>query len=43
MLRIPGSGTNGKVFDSLVSHIDVFPTLCDVLQLPKPEWLEGVL
>ncbi len=41
MLRIPGSGANGRVFDSLVSHVDVFPTLCDILQLPKPEWLEG--
>lgn len=41
MLRIPGSKGNGKVFDSLVSHIDVFPTLCDLLGTQKPEWLEG--
>lgn len=42
MLRIPGSQANGSVFDSLVSQIDVFPTLCDLLGTQKPEWLEGV-
>lgn len=41
MLRVPGAKANGSVFDGLVSHIDVFPTLCELLQLQKPEWLEG--
>ena len=27
--------------DNLVSHIDVFPTLCELLSLEKPEYLEG--
>lgn len=31
----------GKVFDSMVSHIDVFPTVCEMLDIDKPEWLEG--
>ena len=35
IMRVPGSTTKGKVVDELVSHIDVFPTLCDLLQLPK--------
>ncbi len=32
----------GKVCDAMVSHLDVFPTLCEVLQIEKPAWLEGV-
>lgn len=42
MLHVPGEGGHGKVIDSLVSHVDVFPTLCDLLQLEKPDYLEGV-
>ena len=30
-----------KVCDALISQIDVFPTLCDLLGLKHPEWLEG--
>lgn len=41
MLRIPGSGTEGRVIDSLVSHLDVFPTLCGLLGIEEPDWLEG--
>ncbi|MGB4609659.1 MAG: sulfatase [Saccharofermentanales bacterium] len=42
IIRHPGSKTNGKALDSLVSNIDVFPTLCDLCGIPKPEWLQGV-
>lgn len=31
----------GKVVDSMVSHLDVFPTLCDILEIEKPAWLQG--
>ncbi|MFW5914907.1 MAG: sulfatase, partial [Planctomycetota bacterium] len=31
----------GKVIESLVSHIDVYPTLCDLTGGPRPEWLQG--
>lgn len=31
----------GQVQDSLVSHLDLFPTICDVAGLPQPQWLEG--
>lgn len=27
--------------DALVSHLDVFPTVCDLLGLPHPDWLQG--
>lgn len=42
MFRVPGAKANGKTSDSLISHLDVFPTLCEVLGLPKPDYLEGV-
>ncbi len=43
MLIMRGSGgfTGGKVSDSLVSHIDLFPTICDLLQIDRPGWLQG--
>jgi arylsulfatase A-like enzyme len=40
MLRGPGIGA-GKVSESLVSHLDVFPTLCDLAGLSQPAWLQG--
>jgi arylsulfatase A-like enzyme len=42
IMRGPGGFTGGKVVDSLVSHIDLFPTLCDYLDIEPPEWLQGV-
>lgn len=41
MMRGPGGWTGGKVIDALVSHVDVFPTLCEMLQVPAPERLQG--
>lgn len=31
----------GTAIDELVSQIDLFPSLCDLLDLPIPEWVEG--
>lgn len=42
ILRGPGGCTGGKALDSLVSHVDVFPTVCDIAGIEKPGWLEGV-
>lgn len=42
IMRVPGARANGRVCDSLVSHLDVFPTLCQVLGLSAPDYLEGV-
>jgi len=41
MMRGPGGLEGGKVVDHLASHVDVFPTICDVAGLPAPDWLEG--
>jgi N-sulfoglucosamine sulfohydrolase len=42
IMHYPGNPSAGKSIDALVSHIDVFPTYCDILNLPEPEWLQGV-
>lgn len=39
MIRIPGKKPH--VTDALVSHIDVFPTVCEILNVEKPDWLQG--
>jgi len=43
MLILCGQGGfgGGKVYDSLVSQMDIFPTICDILDIPKPDWLQG--
>ena len=46
MMRGPGDVMNGKlrggrVVESLVSQIDLYPTLCDLLGLDPPDWLQG--
>jgi arylsulfatase A-like enzyme len=41
ILRGPGGFVGGKVVDAMVSHIDIFPTVCDLLQIPPPSWLQG--
>jgi N-sulfoglucosamine sulfohydrolase len=41
IMRGPGGFTGGKVYDALVSHIDIFPTICDLLQIDHPNWLQG--
>jgi arylsulfatase A-like enzyme len=41
LIRGPGGFERGRVFDALVSHLDLFPTICDVAGLEHPPWLEG--
>jgi N-sulfoglucosamine sulfohydrolase len=41
ILRGPGGFTGGKVCDALISHLDLFPTLCDLLNISPPSWLQG--
>jgi arylsulfatase A-like enzyme len=42
ILHGPGGFSGGKVFDSLISQVDIFPTLCELLDIPTPDWLQGV-
>lgn len=42
ILRGPEPFHGGRVIDSLVSHIDIYPTVCDYLGIERPPFLEGV-
>ena len=42
MLILRGAGFDGgRVSDSLVSHVDVYPTLCEAAGIDSPPWAEG--
>ena len=41
IVRGPAPFRGGKVCDSLVSQIDIFPTLCDFLGIATPAWCHG--
>lgn len=40
MMRHP-SLPRGAVVDAMVSHVDVFPTVCEMLSVERPPWLVG--
>ena len=40
IMRGPGFG-GGRVSDALVSQIDIFPTICELLGIERPSWLQG--
>jgi N-sulfoglucosamine sulfohydrolase len=40
IMRGPGF-TGGKVVDAPVTHLDVYPTLCEMAGVERPEWLQG--
>ncbi len=42
ILRGPGGFEGGRVVESMVGHIDIFPTLCEFLEIEPPSWLQGV-
>jgi arylsulfatase A-like enzyme len=41
ILRGPGGFVGGRASDALVSHIDLFPTVCDLIGIERPDWLQG--
>jgi N-sulfoglucosamine sulfohydrolase len=41
VMRGPGGFSGGKVCDAMVSHLDIFPSICDLLGIQHPEWLQG--
>jgi N-sulfoglucosamine sulfohydrolase len=42
ILRGPGGFAGGRVNDALVSHIDVYPTLCELVGIERPDFLQGL-
>jgi len=41
MIKVPGHRPSVPYSDALISQVDVFPTLCDLLKTGKPEGLQG--
>jgi N-sulfoglucosamine sulfohydrolase len=41
IVRGPAGFTGGKVFDAMVTHLDVYPTLCELAGVETPDWVEG--
>jgi len=41
IIRHPEVDSTPKIVDGMVSHIDIFPTICDLLNLEQPSWLQG--
>ncbi len=43
IMRGPGGSDfrGGKLIEPLVSQVDVFPTICDLIGIDPPDWLQG--
>src|SRR4051794_16217312 len=41
IMRGPGGFAGGKVSDAMVSHLDVYPTLCELAGLETPDFVQG--
>lgn len=41
IMRGPGGFAGGRVCDAMVSQIDLFPTICELLGIAQPAWLQG--
>ena len=41
IVRGPGGFAGGQVSDALVSQIDLFPTICALVGIEAPAWLQG--
>ncbi len=41
IVRGPGGFEKGRVFDCMVSHLDLYPTMCELAAVDPPSWLDG--
>jgi N-sulfoglucosamine sulfohydrolase len=41
IMRGPGGFRGGKASDAMVSHIDIFPTICELVGIGPPDWVQG--
>jgi len=41
IMRGPGGFSGGKTINALVSVIDIFPTICEPLEINNPDWFDG--
>jgi N-sulfoglucosamine sulfohydrolase len=41
IMRGPGGFAGGTVQDALVTHLDLYPTICELAGIDAPDWLQG--
>ncbi len=41
IMRGPGGFKGGKVCEAMITQLDIYPTICDLLNIEKPNWLQG--
>jgi len=41
IVRGPGGFEGGRNIEALVQHMDLFPTVCELLAIEQPAWLQG--
>jgi arylsulfatase A-like enzyme len=41
IMRGPGGFEGGRVIEGMVSQLDLYPTLCELLEIEPPPWLQG--
>jgi N-sulfoglucosamine sulfohydrolase len=41
IVRGPGGFHGGRVSDALVSQVDLFPTICELAGIERPDWVRG--
>jgi arylsulfatase A-like enzyme len=41
LMRGPNGFSGGQVFDAMVTHLDIYPTICDLAGAKHPSWLQG--
>jgi len=41
IMRGPGGFRGGRVQDAIVTHLDLYPTICDLAGVRHPGWLQG--
>ena len=41
ILQGPGGFNGGRTMHAMVDHLDLFPTVCDVAGIERPDWLES--
>jgi arylsulfatase A-like enzyme len=41
IMRGPGAFNGGKVCDAMLSQVDLYPTICELLNIERPAWLTG--
>ena len=41
IMRGPGGFKGGQIVDGMTTHLDIYPTICDVVGIEEPDWLRG--